>query len=226
MAKTTIPEVLHLKSENMSFPANIQRHAGGYASNLRLVTPEISKTFAAGMAAYEDCAFELTSKYDEAIIVLSGILRIRTGENYSRIMDVKAGDVIWIVPGIPMKWEFDKLTKIFYTAYPVDWRTRSEAAAVVETAAKHFHSQSADVELATTCKVENWFPYEMKMFLDLVFAESAKRKLRVKSVQMPPNWFSATIAAENSVREGAYNGVPVAAAELASDQVGIVFQRT
>ncbi|MBT1516780.1 DUF861 domain-containing protein [Bradyrhizobium sp. SRL28] len=207
MTITKLPEVLHLKSEDMSFPANIQSHAlkqhpGGYASNLRLVTPEISKTFAAGIGVYERCSFEMTTKYDEAIIVLDGLLRVYTGENHSRVIEARAGDVLWIVKGIPMKWEFDKLTKIFYAAHPVDWRPRGEAEAIVDVATDHFRDESVRDELVTRGKVENWFPYELKMFLDLIIAQSGDRKLRVKDVRVPPNWFTAVVPAGDAARSG------------------------
>lgn len=230
MARIEIPEVLHLKSDDMSFPANIQRQAlqnypDGYASNLRLVTPEISKTFAAGIGVYERCSFEMTTKYDEVIFVLEGLLTVRTGENYTRLIEAKAGDVLWIVEGIPMKWEFDSRTKIFYAAQPVDWRTRSEAKVILDAAIEHFRANSTRDELVTRGKVENWFPYELKMFLDLIIAESRNRKLCVKGVRVPPNWFSAIAPARDSVTSGEYKSVRVSVGDLPTDAVEIVFQR-
>lgn len=224
MTETTTAEVLHLKSEDMSFPANTQRHAGGHVSNCRLITTQISKTLASGVATYDGCSFDLTMKYDEALIVLEGVFRIRTGENYSRVIEARSGDVIWLPKGARTKWEGDK-AKIFYAAYPVDWRTRSEAAAAIEAASKHFQDEHVRDEVVTKSKVENWFAYEVKALLDLVVAESGDRNLRLKSIRMPPGWSTAIGATAGSAREGAYSGVPVAVADIDFDAIEIVFQR-
>ncbi|MGY4408187.1 hypothetical protein [Bradyrhizobium sp. USDA 3315] len=221
MTETTA-DVLHLKSEEMSFPANTQRRAGGYASNLRLINPQNSTTLASGVAAYDGCSFDVTMKYDEVIVVLEGIFRIRTGENYSRVIEAKFGDVIWLPKGVRTKWEGDK-AKIFYAAYPVDWRTRNEATAVIDAVDQHFHKDSLPDELITTCRVENWFACEVKALLDLVIAESGGRKLGLKEIRLPRNWFTAIYAEGPSDKEDTYNGVPVVVTSIEFDIIELVF---
>lgn len=216
-------EVLHLKSEDMSFPANTQRRAGGLASNLRLINPENSNTLASGVAAYDGCSFEVEMKYDEALVVLEGVFRIRTGENYSRVVEAKPGDVIWLPKGAQTKWEGDK-AKIFYAAYPVDWRTRNEAATVICAAVDLFHKKLVRDDLVTTTRVENWFACEVKTLLDLVMAESKERRLFLKEIRMPQNWFTAVCQVGHSEREGTYSGVTVALAQIEFDTIQLVFR--
>lgn len=215
MTDATTAEVLHLKSEDISFPANTQRRAGGVASNQRLIHPGISTTLASGVAYYDGCSFEVAMKYDETIIVLDGTFRIRTGENYSRVIEATTGDVIWLPKGARTRWEGEK-AKIFYAAYPVDWRTRNEVTAVINAATKHFHDEQSPEELVTTSRVENWFASEVEAFLEHVIAESGNRKLSVAGVRMPPNWFAAI---------GASTAVPVTMTDIEFDTIEVVFRR-
>jgi ethanolamine utilization protein EutQ (cupin superfamily) len=117
-------EMLHLKGEEMRFS---QMHSPpGYASIARLIGPEISKTLGAGIATYNGCSFEWTLEYDEVIVVLEGIFRIRVGDACDRVIEAKPGDVIWLPEKTRLKYEGDK-AKIFYATYPVDWRSRRAA---------------------------------------------------------------------------------------------------
>ncbi|SDD33244.1 ethanolamine utilization protein EutQ [Bradyrhizobium brasilense] len=118
-------KALHFKSEDMVF-SQMHSDAGGQASYCPLVGPENSRTIDAGIAIYDDCSIERTTNYDEAAVVLSGTYRILTGEDYSRVIDAKFGDVIWLTKGTLLKYLGDK-AKAFYARYPVDWRTRSES---------------------------------------------------------------------------------------------------
>jgi len=49
----------------------------GWAGIARLVGPELSKTMGAGLAAFDGCAIEWTVLYDEMIVVLEGLFRLR-----------------------------------------------------------------------------------------------------------------------------------------------------
>ncbi|MGY4498043.1 mannose-6-phosphate isomerase-like protein (cupin superfamily) [Bradyrhizobium sp. GM24.11] len=220
MSERATTEVLHLKSEDMKF-TQFYPDAGGYASQCRLITPEISKTLGAGIATYDGCSIEWTTKYDQVAIVLEGVLRIRMGENFSRVIEAKAGDVVWLPKGTRMKYEGDK-AKMFYAPSPGDWRIQS-AATVVDAAAEHFRDESVPEELVTASRMENWTVYEMKGFLDLVIAESGNRKLNVNCFRMPSALFTAVGATGDSARGGTYNGVPVTVAAVGRG-VEIVFR--
>lgn len=90
-------EVLHLKGEHMSFsPFN---RVSSVASICKLIGPEISKTLQAGVYTRNGRANEVTMEFDEAIIVLDGIVRILTGEGYRRVIEAKFGDVVWLPKG-------------------------------------------------------------------------------------------------------------------------------
>lgn len=206
MAETTTTKVLHFKSEDMKF-SQFFRDAGGRMSHCRLITPEISKTLGAGIVIFDGCSIEWTTKYDQASIVLDGIVRIRTGENYTRVIEAKVGDVIWLPKGTRLKYEGEK-GRMFFAPAPVDWRITS-ARDVVEAAAKYFHDEPVNDELVSATRVENWTTYEVRGFIDLIITESGNRKLRVKCFRMPPTWFSAIGATRDSAKGGTYNGVPV-----------------
>ncbi|MCA1510442.1 hypothetical protein [Bradyrhizobium sp. NBAIM01] len=119
-----LTEIYHFRSTDMIY-SQIQIHAGGFASTCSLVTPEISKTIAATIATYNDSSADWTTEYDQVSICLGGVLRIRTGENYSRTINAKFGDVVWLPKGTPLKYEGDKGI-MFFVPYPVDWRLRSQ----------------------------------------------------------------------------------------------------
>jgi hypothetical protein len=199
-------EILHLKSEDMKF-SQFYRDAGGHMTQCRLVTPEISTSLGAGIATYDGCSIEWTTKYQQVAIVLEGVLRIRTGENYSRVIEAKVGDVLWFPKGTPLKYEGDK-AKIFYAPAPNDWRINS-ATTVVDAAIKHFRDQKVQHELVSTIKVENWTAYEVKAFLDLLIVESSNRKLSLKGFRMPSNWFNSVGAKGNAAQAGTYHGIPI-----------------
>jgi hypothetical protein len=214
-----MPEVLHLKSTDMKFSQHF-RDAGGHMSQCRLITPEISKAVGAGIATYDGCSIEWTTKYEQVAIVLEGILRIRTGIDYSRVIEATVGDVIFLPKGAKIKYEGDK-AKMFYAPAPNDWRI-SSALTVLEAAAEHFRAEQDAVELVSATRVENWTAYEVKGFLDLIIAESGNRKLRVVGFRLPQGWCSAVGAIVDSAEGGVYNNVPVTVAGV--EGIEIVFR--
>jgi len=109
-------EVLHIKSEDMRF-ARMHPNAGGYASIARLINPNNSQTIGAGIGTYDGCSIEWTMGVDEVVVVLDGLLRVRTGEGYNKVIEAKPGDVVWMPKGTKMKYEGDK-AKMFYCLYP------------------------------------------------------------------------------------------------------------
>jgi len=114
----TMPEILHLKSQGMVFEA-ITPEAGGCASTCQLLTSENSKTIGAAMQTYDGCVIEWTTQGDQVIVVLDGLFRILTGVNYSRMIEAKSGDFIFLPKGTSLKCEGEK-AKTFTALYPVD----------------------------------------------------------------------------------------------------------
>ncbi|MGY4399205.1 hypothetical protein [Bradyrhizobium sp. USDA 3315] len=136
-------KALHFKSEDMVF-SKMHSDGGGQASYCQLVGPENSRTIDAGIAIYDDCSIERTTNYDEAAVVLSGTYRILTGQDYSRVIEAKFGDVIWLTKGTRLKYQGNK-AKVFYARYPVDWRTRSESMEGVKPLTEVYHFRSTDM---------------------------------------------------------------------------------
>jgi len=136
-------KALYVKSEDMVF-AQMHGDAGGSASVCQLVGPEISKTIDAGIATYDGCSIERKVNYDETIVVLGGIFRLLTGENYGRVIEAKFGDVIWLTKGTRLKYQGDN-AKVFYARHPVDWRSRSEASEDDKPLNDVYHFRSTDM---------------------------------------------------------------------------------
>ena len=114
-------ETLHFKASEIELgPFGGPPGTSGIA---RLVGPDESATMGVGGAMFDGCSIEWTVLYDEAVVVLEGNFRLRVGKDYSRVIEAKPGDVIWIPAKTPLKYEGEK-AKIFYTVYPVDWRKR------------------------------------------------------------------------------------------------------
>ena len=111
-------EPLVLKSEDMTF-SQIHPEAGGYASECRVIGPEISKTISAGVATYDGCSIERKIRYDEIVVVLGGTFRLVTGEDYGREIEATFGDVIWLPKGTQLKYQGSK-AKVFYGRYPIE----------------------------------------------------------------------------------------------------------
>ncbi|MCC8946648.1 hypothetical protein H8A97_16405 [Bradyrhizobium sp. Arg62] len=217
--RAMVTEVIHLKNENMMF-FQFFRDAGGHMSQCRPIAPGLGNALAASIATYDGCSIEWTTKYEQAAIVLEGILRIRTGENYSRVIEARVGDVLWFPEGTRLIYEGDK-AKAFFVVSPGDWRIKS-AIAVVDVAAKHFHDRQVRNELVSATRVDSWTTYEVKGFLDLVLAESGNRELRVNRFRMPPKWLIAVHTTSQPSQAETYKGVPITAAN--GENIEIAFQ--
>lgn len=115
---TSKPEAIHLKSQDMVF-SQVQSDAGGYASSCELVTTVLSKTIGIEVRTYDRCSIERTTTYDEAIVVLDGTLRILTGDNYTRSIEAKFSDVVWVPKGTRLRYQGDK-AKVYSARYPIE----------------------------------------------------------------------------------------------------------
>ena len=69
--------IKHFKRADLSFEA----YGGppGKATIARLVGPGLSKTMGVGIATFDGCSIEWTVLYDEMIVVLEGLFRLRAG---------------------------------------------------------------------------------------------------------------------------------------------------
>jgi len=114
--------VKHFKRSEMSFEA----FGGppGKATIARLIGPELSATMGAGLARFDGCSIEWTVLYDEMIVVLEGLFRLRAG---TEVFEGKPGDVIWIPEKTAIGYEGEK-SLVCYALYPVDWRKRHGVA--------------------------------------------------------------------------------------------------
>ncbi len=110
--------VKHFKRSEMSFEA----FGGppGKATIARLIGPELSATMGAGLAKFDGCSIAWTVLYDEMIVVLEGLFRLRAG---TQVFEGKPGDVIWIPEKTAIVYEGEK-SLVCYALYPVDWRKR------------------------------------------------------------------------------------------------------
>ena len=118
-------KVQHFKRGKIKF----EKYGGppGKASIARLITPDISSSMGGGIARFDGCSIEWTVLYDEIIVVLAGLFRLRVGKGYRRKIEAKPGDVIWLPEGTPLKYEGEKAV-VFYALHPVDWRRRHGVA--------------------------------------------------------------------------------------------------
>jgi ethanolamine utilization protein EutQ len=92
----------------------------GQATIARLVGPELSRTMGVGLANFDGCSIEWTVLYDEMIVVLEGLFRLRAGKE---VFEGRPGDIIWIPEKTPIVYEGEKAI-VCYALYPVDWRRR------------------------------------------------------------------------------------------------------
>ncbi len=112
MAKTMLFKKSEMAFEHLGGPP-------GAATIARLVGPEVSQTMGAGLASFDGCSIEWTVLYDEVIVVLDGLFRLRVGD---QLFEGGPGDVIWIPENTSLKYEGEKAT-VFYALHPVDWKT-------------------------------------------------------------------------------------------------------
>ncbi|SDJ79573.1 Ethanolamine utilisation protein EutQ [Bradyrhizobium sp. Rc2d] len=110
------PEAIHLKSQDMVF-SQVHGDAGGHAASCQLVTPDRGGTMGVAIRTYDGCSIETTTTYDEAIVVLGGMLRILTDDNYSRSIEAKFSDVVWVPKGSRLKYQGDK-AKVYSVRHP------------------------------------------------------------------------------------------------------------
>lgn len=123
-AGADVPHVRLIESRDMVYEQMFPE-GGGYGSRCRLITPEMSKTVGASMHTYDGCSIEWTTHYDQATVVLEGTLRLRIGDDFSRVIEATAGDVVRLPDGTHFKYEGEK-AKTFTALYPVDWVTRDK----------------------------------------------------------------------------------------------------
>ena len=111
-------EVEHFRRSAMTFVA----YGGppGKATIARLVGPDLSRTMGVGLATFDGCAIEWTVLYDEMIVVIAGLFRLRAGD---RVFESGPGDVIWIPEKTAIAYEGEGAV-VCYALYPVDWRQR------------------------------------------------------------------------------------------------------
>jgi len=107
------------KHEEMSFV-----HYGGPPGNAtisRLVGPESSQTMGAGIAKFDGCSIEWTVLYDELIVCIEGLFRLRADHKEH---EAGPGDVIWIPENTTVRYEGNDAT-VFYALYPANWKKRA-----------------------------------------------------------------------------------------------------
>jgi ethanolamine utilization protein EutQ len=92
----------------------------GSATIARLVGPQDSSTMGAYFARFDGRAVEWTVRYDELIVCIEGLFRLRTAEG---IHELQPGDALWIGDGTELCYEGDGAT-VFIAIAPVDWRER------------------------------------------------------------------------------------------------------
>ena len=110
--------IKHYKRAEMKFEA----YGGppGQATIARLVGPDLSKTMGVGLASFDGCSIEWTVLYDEMIVVLEGLFRLRA---VKEVFEGRPGDVIWIPEKTPIVYEGEK-SVVCNALHPVDWRQR------------------------------------------------------------------------------------------------------
>jgi ethanolamine utilization protein EutQ len=108
----------HFKKSDMRFEA----YGGppGKAEICRLVGPDLSHSMGAGIAIFDGCSIDWTVLYDEMIVVLEGVFRLKTPGG---TIEAGPGDVIWLPEKTPVTYMGDK-AKVCYSLFPVDWRKR------------------------------------------------------------------------------------------------------
>jgi ethanolamine utilization protein EutQ len=97
---------------------------GGDAGDIRVgrdVAGDISKTFGAGIATFENCSMEWTVLYDEYFYCLEGTLTIKTKEGP---LVMRPGDGLWLPKGTWVTYIAKEPAKVVFAIYPVDWRER------------------------------------------------------------------------------------------------------
>lgn len=113
---------LYKKSELQFNPYGLDP---GRSTLARIIGPEVSKTMGAGIATFDNTSVQWTVLYDEVIVCLKGVFRLRVGDE---IFEAHPGDVIWIPEYTPLAYEGEG-AEVFYVLYPVDWTTTRQKPA-------------------------------------------------------------------------------------------------
>ena len=92
----------------------------GKATIARLVGADLSTTMGAGIATFDGCSLAWTVLYDELIVGIAGLFRLRVGDE---VFEAGPGDVIWIPEGTALNYEGDGAT-VFYALHPVHWKQK------------------------------------------------------------------------------------------------------
>ena len=82
------------------------------------VDSSISRSLAAGLCIFEDCAMVYTMTYDDVLYILEGELVFRTDDYEVRC---GPGDTMWVPDTIFGTFEAHGRCKVFYAVHPVDW---------------------------------------------------------------------------------------------------------
>lgn len=91
----------------------------GRSTLAHIIGPEVSNTIGAGMATFDSTSVQWTVLYDEVIVCLKGVFRLRVG---AEMFEAHPGDVIWIPEYTHLAYEGEG-AEVFYVLYPVDWTT-------------------------------------------------------------------------------------------------------
>lgn len=90
----------------------------GHAEVARAVGTDISNSMAAGFARFDGCQISWTLLYDEVVVVLEGVFRVRTPAG---VLEGKKGDVLWLPDGTELQYEGENAL-IFYAVQPGNWK--------------------------------------------------------------------------------------------------------
>jgi ethanolamine utilization protein EutQ len=115
-------DVLHFSAGTTSFTPWASDTPGTQIG--RLVGVSHSQTMGAGYFHIDGDSIEWTVLYDEVLVVTAGEFRLRLAD---RVIEGRAGDVIWIPKGTSVVYEGNG-AKFVYVLYPVNWRALSSQA--------------------------------------------------------------------------------------------------
>lgn len=123
--EAALTEVLHINRREMTWTQG-HIYSGGHFSACRLLTTANSKTIAAGITTYDSCSIEHTVTAEEVFVALGGNVRILWGEDYSRAVEAKFRDVVWLPDGAQVKYQGER--GIIFYVHPVQLRDRKAPA--------------------------------------------------------------------------------------------------
>lgn len=92
----------------------------GEAAVARAIGPDVSNSMSAGFARFDGCEVQWTLLYDEVVMVIDGVFRVRTPDG---VLEGERGDVLWLPEGTELQYEGEK-AEVFYVVYPGDWKER------------------------------------------------------------------------------------------------------